>query len=189
MKRAIIVHGWDGHPGYCWYPDVKERLEHKGFEVTVPAMPDSEAPALTKWLPVLQHVVGEPDRELFLIGHSLGVVTILRYLETLADRQKVGGVVSVAGFTDDLGFTELKNFFAKPLDFEHIKTRALGFAALASDNDQYVDLRYGDILHDRLGARLEVMHNMNHFSGEADDNQACTSLPEAARAVLELAGE
>ena len=29
MKRAIIVHCWDGYPEYCWYPYVKKELESK----------------------------------------------------------------------------------------------------------------------------------------------------------------
>lgn len=189
MKRAIIVHCWDGHPGYCWYPDVKARLEKAGFEVTVPAMPDSDAPELSKWLPVLQHVAGEADRELYLIGHSIGLVTILRYLETLSEREKVGGVVSVAGFTNDLGYEQLKNFFRTPLKYEHIKARSKGFVAIASDNDQYVGPEQGERLRDRLGASLEVMHDMRHFSGEPGDKGSCTSLPEAAKAVIELAGD
>lgn len=189
MKRAIIVHCWDGHPGYCWYPDVKARLEKAGFEVTVPAMPDSDAPELAKWLPVLEHVAEEPDRGLFLIGHSAGVVTILRYLETLEGDEKVGGVVSVAGFTDPLGYAELKNFFKTPLNYERIKSRAGGFVALQSDNDAYVGTEQGEALRDRLGAKLVVMHDMDHFSGEPGEKGSCTSLPEVAMAVLELAGD
>lgn len=26
MKRAIIVHCWDGYPEYCWYQSVKKDL-------------------------------------------------------------------------------------------------------------------------------------------------------------------
>ena len=54
MKRAVIVHCWDGYPEYCWYPYVKKELEAKGFEVTVPAFPETDKPNLAKWLPVLQ---------------------------------------------------------------------------------------------------------------------------------------
>ena len=122
MKKVIIVHCWDGYPDYCWYPYAKRELEKKGFEVLVPAFPDTELPKLDSWLPKLQEVVGSPSKDVFLIGHSVGCITILRYLETLKENQKIGGVVFVAGFTDDLGFDELKNFFTTPINFEKIKT-------------------------------------------------------------------
>ena len=58
MKRAIIVHCWSGYPEYCWYQSVKGELEKAGFKVEVPAMPDTDAPNLGKWLPKLKEVVG-----------------------------------------------------------------------------------------------------------------------------------
>ena len=189
MKRAIIVHCWGGYSNYCWYQDVKQRLEKRGFEVTVPAMPDSDAPELSKWLPVLQRVVEEPDRELYLIGHSLGVATILRYLEGLGERERIGGMVSVAGFAENVGFDELNSFFVEPMDLERIKERAKAVVAIASDNDPYVDLKYSEELRDRLGAKLEIMHDMGHFSAKGRGGEPCVKLPEVAEAVVELAGE
>ena len=113
MNRVVIVHCWEGYPDYCWYPQTKKELENKGFKVEVPEMPETELPKLAKWLPKLQEVAGKPDRDLYLIGHSSGVITIIRYLESLSADQKIGGAVFVAGFTNDLGYEELKNFFEK----------------------------------------------------------------------------
>ncbi|OHA63893.1 MAG: hypothetical protein A2940_00990 [Candidatus Wildermuthbacteria bacterium RIFCSPLOWO2_01_FULL_48_29] len=70
MKRAIIVHCWGGNPEYCWYPQTKKELEEQGFEVMVPAMPDTEHPKQSAWVPVLREVVGTPTEETYLIGHS-----------------------------------------------------------------------------------------------------------------------
>lgn len=188
MKRAIIVHCWDGYPDYCWYPQTKKELEAQGFEVLVPEMPETGLPKLSLWLPKLKEVVGEPDDDLYLIGHSAGCITIMRYLETLKDDQKVGGVVFVAGFTDDLGYKELTNFFETPIDFEKIRMKAKYFVAIASDNDPYVDLKYKDILKDKLDAEAIVKHGMNHFSGPVDDEASCLSLPEVSKSVLKMQG-
>src|SRR3989344_7483198 len=148
--KAIIVHCWGGSPEYCWYPSAKKELKRHGFEVTVPAFSDTDAPNLGKWLPVLRAVVGTPSEDLYLIGHSLGCITILRYLESLAPGQQVGGVVLVAGFTDDLSAIdtiedELKNFFQTPIQWELIKSHAKHFVAIHSDDDPFVSLKYGDI--------------------------------------------
>ncbi len=176
MKRVIIVHCWGGSSNYCWYPQVKKDLEEKGFQVEIPAMPETNLPKLSLWLPKLQKVIGISDEELYLVGHSAGVITILKYLENLSQGQKIGGAVFVAGFIDDLGYPELKNFFERPLQFEKIKQKAKRFIVIHSDNDPYVDVRYGDIFKDELG----------HFSGPTNNRNSTTSLPDVLQAILKM---
>ncbi len=103
MKKVIIVHCWEGNPDYCWYPNTKEELEKRGYEVVVPEMPETNMPKFNKWLQKLKEVIGEPNESLYLVGHSLGCITILKYLESLKENQKIGGAILVAGFTNDLG--------------------------------------------------------------------------------------
>ncbi len=189
MKRAVIIHCWSGSPEYCWYPSVKKELEAKGFQVQVPAFPDTDAPNLGKWLPALEQTIGEPDENLYLIGHSAGVITILRYLEKLNPEQKIGGVVMVAGFTDDLGFAELKNFFTAEIQFEKIKKQAKYFVAIQSDDDPYVPLKHGDILKEKLGAELIIKHQAKHFSGSVDKEDSCLELPEVVESVVKMTRE
>ncbi|MDP3763140.1 MAG: alpha/beta hydrolase [bacterium] len=186
MRRAIIVHCWNGYPEYCWYPYVKKELEARGFIVQVPTFPETDAPRLDKWLPVLKHKVGTPDTDTYLIGHSVGCITILRYLESLGHGQKVDGVVLVAGFTDKLGFKELKNFFTTKIPFEKIKEKANHFVAIHSDDDPYVPLEHGDIFKEKLGAQLIVKHNFKHFSGPVDKEDSCTELPEVVESIMRM---
>ncbi len=179
MKRAIIVHCWSGNPNYCWYPWVKNELEKIGLEVDVLSMPDTNNPRLDNWLPYLTKAVGEPDEELVLIGHSIGTVTIMRYLESLTINKKVGKVIFVAGFTDQLGFKELENFFEKPLDFSAIKNKSKnGFVVIQSDNDQYVSEQYGTRLKDELNAKLVIKHGAYHMSGDVDGEDSFLEVPE-----------
>jgi len=186
MKRAVIVHCWSGTPDYCWYPWVKQELEQRGFKVTVPAMPDTDAPKLSWWLPKLVETVSDPDEELYLIGHSAGCITIMRYLEQLPADTKIAGIVLVAGFTNDLGMPELSNFYKTPVDFEAIKARvADGIYLIHSDNDQYVPVQEGKILEEKLSGRLQILHNMGHFSGDVDDEASCLRLPEVVQAIEE----
>ncbi len=178
MKKAIIAHCWGGYPEYCWYPYAKRELEKKGYEVDVLSFPDTENPNLEKWLPVLKEAVGEPNEDINLIGHSAGSVTILRYLESLDENEKVGTVVLVAGFVNNLGFDELKNFFVKDFEFEKIRNKANKFVLIHSDNDPYVPLEHGNILKEKLSAELIIKHNAKHFSGAFDSEDACLELPD-----------
>jgi predicted alpha/beta hydrolase family esterase len=184
MKRAVIVHCWGGNPNYCWYPQTKKELENAGFKVLVPEMPETDEPKLSLWLPKLREVIGEPDEELVLIGHSAGSVTILRFLESLPKNQKIGKVVLVAGFTDALGYKELKNFFPEPFDFSKIKPHADQFVFIHSDNDPFVNVSHGELLKEKLGGKLIVKHGMGHFSGPVDGEDSCTSLSEVFESII-----
>lgn len=189
MKRAIIVHCWGGYPEYCWYPDVKRGLERLGFEVTIPAMPETDSPNLGKWLPKLKEVIGKPDRDTYLIGHSIGCATIMRYLESLTLGQEVGGTVFVAGFTDGLNATkypEIQNFFTTPIDYKKIRSHCSKFVAIQSDNDPYVPLKQADILKKEFGAEIIVKHNAKHFSGAADGEESCLKLTNVISAVRKM---
>ncbi|HEY4487012.1 MAG TPA: alpha/beta hydrolase [Candidatus Paceibacterota bacterium] len=189
MKRAIIIHCWDGYPEYCWYPYAKKELEANGFQVEVPSFPETNAPKLDLWLPVLKEVVGTPDEDVYLIGHSVGCVTILRYLESLAPSQKIGGAILVAGFTDDLGFKELKNFFTTDIQLDEIKKRANHFVAIHSDDDPFVALKYGDIFKEKLGAEVIIKHNFKHFSGSRDKEDSCVTLPDVVESMLKISNK
>jgi len=179
MKRAVIIHCWGGSSNYAWYPWLKTELEKKGYQVIVPDMPNTDEPKLIEWLPKLEEVIDEPDDELLLVGHSLGTVTIMCYLETLPEGEQINKAIFAAGFTDQLGFKELENFFNKRLDFRKIKTKAKnGFVVIQSDDDPFVSEQYGVRLKEELGAKLLIKHGAKHMSGAVDGEEACTELPE-----------
>ena len=189
MKRVFLIHGWGGYPEEGWKPWLKNELEKRDFIVYVPAMPDSEHPKMDAWLEELRKTVGTPDEDCYFVGHSLGCITILRYLETLEESQEIGGAVLVAGFSDinitigkDEDINEIKTFFETDVDFKKIKTHCKKFVAIHSDDDPYVPLRYANIFKEKLGAEIIVQNNMKHFSGEDGINQ----LPIALESVLKL---
>ena len=188
-KRAVIVHCWEGYPEYCWYPQTKKELEAAGFEVFVPAMPETDNSKLSLWFPKLQEVIGSPNENLYLIGHSIGCATILRYLESLEELKRIGGVVLVAGYTDKIGFEEIKSFFMTPFDFKKIKSKSDHFVAIHSDDDPYVDLKYGEIFKETLGAEIIIKPNMKHFSGPIENEESCLSLPEVTQSILKMMHE
>ncbi len=184
FTRAIIVHGLSGEPQYAWYPWAASQLEANGITVYTPEMPNPDEPQLKEWLAHISEVIGAPDEHVVLIGHSLGCVAIMRYLEALSAEAKVGKVIFVAGFTDQIGFREFDNFFRQPLNFEKIKTKsAKGFVAIQSNDDPFVTEQYGIRLKEELGAELIIKHAAGHMSGPLDDKESCTELPEVVEAV------
>lgn len=103
------------------------------------------------------------------------------------ENQKVGGVVFVAGFTDNLGFKELSNYFETPIDFQKVKNRSKnGFVAIHSDNDPYVPLKHGEIFKKELDAQVIIKHAMGHFSGPIEKEESCRELPDVIESVSKL---
>lgn len=183
-KRVFLIHGWGGYPNDGWRPWLKEQLELKGFEVHTPPLPNTNYPNQDAWVDYVKQIVGNPDEQCYFVGHSLGAITILRFLETLEPQQKIGGAIFVAGFTDDLSITELRDshFFIKPINWEKIKKHCKKFIAIHSTNDPYVNIQYGDIFKEKLGAEVVLIDNMKHFSGD----DGITELPIVFESLLSL---
>ena len=177
--RAIIVHGWGASPADHWFPWLKDQLEARGFSVAIPAMPDTEHPDMHAWTVAIAAAVGTPDPGLILIGHSIGTVAILRYIESLSAETRIGGILLVAGFLENSD-AELGSFFRSPFDYGHIRRACPAIAAIESDDDPAVPQGNGELLRDRLSARLVTLHAAGHMNAE----DGFTTLPEALDAVL-----
>lgn len=163
-KKFVIIHGWEASPEDNWFSWLKEKLESEGHEVVAPQMPNTKNPMLNEWVGHLREVIKNPDENTFLIGHSLGCITILRYLEGLPVNLKIGGAILAAGFPEPIGFEELKSFVDKPLDYEKIKSHLGIIIAMHSDNDPYVSLSNGEILKEKLNAELIILPGRKHFN-------------------------
>jgi len=167
-KRVFIVHGWDGYPEQAWFPWLKRELERKGFEVSVPGMPNTEEPLIENWVAHLSHIVGEADEETFFIGHSIGCQAIMRYLQQL--NQKVGGAVFVAGWLrlsnleDREAEVTAKPWLTEPINFEKVKENINKLAVLLSDNDPYDQVEENTkLFEEKLRAKVLIEHNKGHF--------------------------
>lgn len=185
-KHVYLIHGWGGNPKHGWFPWLKKELENENFDVFAPVMPNTDNPKLETWLPHLSETIGTPDENCYLVGHSLGCITILRYLESLENDKKIGGVILIAGFGKDLEYKdykgELSSFFETPVDWNKIKKHCPKFIAIHSDNDPWVNIKNGELFKQKLNAKLEIMHAMKHFSGD----DGIEKLPIALKSILEL---
>jgi len=191
MKKVILVHGWGGSPENEWFPWLKKQLEEKGFKVDAPEMPDTFNPKIDKWVAKLNEIVGKPDKDTFLLGHSIGCQTVMRYLQSLEEETKIGGVIFVAGWFDltdetwDEDYTpeKAKQWIETPIDFEKIKKHTDKFVDIASDDDPYVRLSDSELFKEKLGAKIIIEHNKGHICQES----GVMELPSALNEILEMA--
>ncbi len=183
QKRAFLVHGYGARPDNHWFPWLKQELEARYFKVFAPAMPNVAEPKLSDWLSHIKEWVGRPSGETFFVGHSLGALAIVRYLETLGDSTKIGGAVLVAGFSGAIDIQELKDFYAVPIDVSKVRRFSDRLVSIISDNDDTVSLEKGLEFSRLLRAKTMVLRGRGHFCKE----DGVTSLPEVLESVLALA--
>ena len=184
MKKVYIVHGYGGAPDNNWFPWLKTELEKLGVEVEVFTMPDTDEPTYLKWLAYLQSNIINPDANSYLVGHSLGCIAIVQYLNNLNPGVKIGGAVLVAGFISPIHFKELDGFFEVPLDEEKIRNSAKRIVAINSDNDPHIPYLQAEEIEKRLGAELIKIYNGGHLNAKT----GYTEFPLVLEKLKELIG-
>jgi hypothetical protein len=124
MKKVFIVHGFNGEPNGGWRPWLMGELAKKEIYACALPMPSPESPIKEEWVRTISESIKNPNEEIFLVGHSLGVPAILRYLETLKEDQRINGAFLVSGPLNIIpkdGYQNVNKFLDTPFDFEYIK--------------------------------------------------------------------
>lgn len=171
MKKAIIIHGWDGNPNEPLHRYVRGILEKLGYRVIVPKMPNPEVPVIKDWIEQIETSI-DPETSL-MIGHSIGCQAILRYIEHT--RKSVDKVILIAPWMklDENTLKEegeevieiARPWEETPINFDLVKDLAKEFFAIFSDNDPYVPLSEKDFFEEKLGAKTYLEKNQGHFTG------------------------
>lgn len=146
-------------------------------------MPDTDVPVIEKWVGHLRSVIGIPDEETYLIGHSIGCQTILRYLQTIDT--PTGGAVFVAGWfsLENLEDEEVKEvarpWIETPIDLEKVKKVLPKSALFISDNDPYGAFEENKEQFSQLGTEIVVLRGAGHVTAE----DGFTELPQIVEAL------
>ncbi|HZS43154.1 MAG TPA: alpha/beta fold hydrolase [Candidatus Paceibacterota bacterium] len=185
MKRVIIIHGWGADSKSDWFPWLKKELEVRGFEVQVPDMPETETPQIDKWVSQLEKIIGKTDKNTYLIGHSIGTQTALRYLARPGNA--MGGTILVAPWFTLMnleGEDEIAEpWFKTPIDFAMIKKRSSRIVTIFSDNDPVVPFEENtQLFKERLNPEIIIIKNAGHINGEDGFNE----LPIVLEKLLEI---
>ncbi|MFQ5662173.1 MAG: RBBP9/YdeN family alpha/beta hydrolase [Candidatus Paceibacteria bacterium] len=190
QKRVFIIHGWNGQSDEGGFPWLQKELEERGFEVHAPQMPEPAYPKIDAWISHLKEQISIPDENTYLLGHSIGAQTILRYLESLEPNAKIGGAVFLAGwmhltneaYEDEGDIAIAKPWLETPIDWEKVKLHTDKFTAIFSDDDPFVPFSDSEIFADKLNAKIIVENNKGHFSGV----DGIKELPIVLSAILEM---
>lgn len=161
VKRVLMIHGWESNSKEHWFLEKKERLEKLGYEVVVPDMPNSLHPKREEWVKVIDDF--KPDENSILIGHSLGGVTVLRYLENAGGKSGKNIFIATPIRKLGAGYEEIENFLEGDFNWDKIKENSGKSIVLNQTEDPSVTLQHGKDLAKFINAELVITKGNDHF--------------------------
>ncbi len=185
MKKVFMIHGFNGKPNGGWRPWLMGELAQKGIWACSLPMPSPDAPVPEEWVKTISDTVGEPTEDVFLIGHSLGPVAILRYLETIPEGKTIGGAVLVSGPYENIKDEDheaLAPFWETPFDFEQYKKVCKNFVVIHAVDDFVVPFAQAGMFATALNCEVIPIPNGGHLNGES----GAYKLPEALEVLLKM---
>lgn len=182
MNKVFIVHGFQGSPNGGWRPWLMGELEEREVYACALAMPDPNHPSVEAWVQeIARHVESSPRDKVYLVGHSLGVPAILRYLETTKVKN-VKGIILVSGPFFKTSKKKVAEFLKKPFDCKTIKSKAKLITVIHGSNDKAVSPDQGTALAEALDAKLVIVKNGGHLNGSS----GWFKLPQCLKALEEM---
>jgi len=182
MKKVFMIHGFEGQPNGGWRPWLMGKLAREGIYACALPMPLPDTPKVDEWVKTIADAVGTPSKDIFLVGHSLGVPAILKYLETLKDEEIIGGAVLVSGpLHSDTEY--VRDFLSEPFQFEKIKKVSLKNIVIHGDNDTVVPFSDAEELSKSLSCEVIPIPNGGHLNGSS----GWYELPQALDVILKIA--
>lgn len=180
-RRAVIFHGYGATPEDHWFGWLARRLREAGVPSRVPALPDPGCPDPDRWAAAAAQAIGTPGPGSIVVAHSLGCLTVLRHLASLAGPWRLDALVLVAGFADRLpALPELDGFVGGGVDVVGLPERIGSLTVIRSDADVYVPTGHTDRLARVLGTSARIVPGAGHFLA----GDGITALPQALDAIV-----
>jgi predicted alpha/beta hydrolase family esterase len=134
MKNVVILHGTGETDNSFWFPWIKNKLQQKGYTVSIPLFPHADYPDLTTWLPVA--LKGTYTPETILLGHSAGGPLLLSVLEQID--VKIKQAILVAGYARPKGKKkEAEKILQQNYNWGKIRNTVEEIIFINSDNDPW----------------------------------------------------
>ncbi|CAG9296650.1 RBBP9/YdeN family alpha/beta hydrolase [Celerinatantimonas diazotrophica] len=182
MTHIYLVHGYTASIDSHWFPWLERSLAREFPQVTLTriAMPNSNAPEVERWLGTLNQQLN-CDPSTILIGHSLGCITLLRYLAQSGSPIK--GLLLVSGFAASVAhLKELDPFVDVELPYMQLQKQIPHRVMLLSDNDDVIPPSYSEQLARDLRMKQVKVKGYGHFVAR----EGVTSLPQALQVISDI---
>jgi hypothetical protein len=162
--RAILIHGFNASPDMNFHPWLRDQLRDRGFEVVAPTLTlraDQEID-LPTIIEEMKKQIGFLKSDDILLGHSLGGLLILQYLEAVEMTETPRAVILV-GAPWKVAKAELRRLFMADLDADVTMWKSREFVVVHSKDDKLVPIEHGKRLAESLKARFVERDGDDHY--------------------------
>ena len=169
MERinVYIVHGYKASPADHWFQWLKRELKGHGIVSKVITLPNSSSPNPDIWHNTLATNIPILSENTFIVAHSLGGVSTLRYLQAQNSKKTIGGLILVSPFSSQLpGLPQLDAFTKEHIDYEKVMKMVGKKAVMASPQDPIVPYAFSQEVVDKFQAKLYPINDAGHFLAE-----------------------
>ncbi|MCL6218894.1 RBBP9/YdeN family alpha/beta hydrolase [Zunongwangia pacifica] len=160
--KICLIHGYTASKTSNWFPSFKKELQSEKIDVIIPDMPNSKNPQFEEWISHMEKVITHYDENTIFIGHSLGCVTLLNYLNTNR-LNTVKGLILVSGFIEETPIPELQQFVQSELDFEYLINLTENRIAISAIDDDIIPYGYSKRMAEKLKAKFILLNKGKHF--------------------------
>lgn len=162
--QVYIVHGYCASGLDHWFFWLAEELRARGARVSIVELPAREPPEPDEWQVALATQVHALDRNSYFVSHSLGGIATLRYLESAAANETIGGYILVSGFNARLATLPQLDAFATPnLNCLRLANMAGSRVVIAARDDPSVPHAMSERLAISLRAAFVSVPRGGHF--------------------------
>lgn len=167
MKKVYIIHGFQSNPNGGWRTWLMDELSKFDVYACALPMPNPNNPVPAEWVAEIARVAErDPKDKIYLVGHSLGVPAILKFLEKTKTKN-VKGIVLVSGPVYKTSKKKVQAYLKDSFDFVGIRNKVKKIAVIHGDNDQNVSFEQGEFLAKELKGKLIEIKNGGHLNGSS----------------------
>ena len=180
QASVIVIHGYTDSPDRLCYHWLRHQLDVRNIHVAIPQMPVPNHPNETEWLDKIDSLISVSESPIILIGHSLGGLAVLRWLEVRAS-EPIHAVISLAGVTDPTLHpdTTFASEWHTPHHWKRMQENASNIVGIYSQDDTSVAPAEGERLKNTLNATLVMVNGRGHFT----DDDGVNDLPELLQSI------
>ncbi|MFZ2966049.1 MAG: alpha/beta hydrolase [Leuconostoc falkenbergense] len=159
MEKLFLIDGYGGSPKVNWLDWVGQNLENK-FQINKIFIDKPDVAEVQKFDNALVSQIDEVESSYF-ISHSLGCVTLLRYL--IKTKKVPKGIILVSPFDQQVtGFEMFDEFFIHA-SLELLNLDSNKSIIFSSMNDPIIPFRYSQKVAERLQIPFILFPTGAHF--------------------------
>ncbi len=161
--RIVFVHGYKSSVSQHFWPWLSDTLKIRGHEVFAPELPSPEAPVCQEWVEAIRKSIHRPGGDTIFIGHSIGCVALLHYLEQ-ADMAGTPKLIILIAPPFNIESERFQTFFDPMVDFETVMWKGQEFIIIHAKDDMVIPLDHAQRYEHELNGVLKVQETGGHFN-------------------------